>query len=239
MMTVTGIASTILTGLSGYQHRGQSKVQQLAGEFQQLAQDVQSGNLTQAQQHFTTLAQNISGVTLASASQSGGAASAVSGTATGTTPTTGTPSSTNPLIQEFNQLGQDLQSGNVQGARQDITNIENTAQQNVQANVQQSGHHHHHHRVDNDQTSSQSATSGSSSSGFSASSLSQLTGSLDQAFGQLSQSLQSGNLQGAQQAFSLLQNDLQQIGGFISTGSSTSASATSTSAGVGSLNVTA
>lgn len=49
-MSVTGIASTILSGLSGYQHRGQSKVQQLAGEFKQLAQDVQSGNLTQAQQ---------------------------------------------------------------------------------------------------------------------------------------------------------------------------------------------
>ena len=118
-MSVTGIASTILSGLSGYQHRGQSKVQQLAGEFKQLAQDVQSGNLTQAQQDFTTLAQNIPGVTLANTSGVS-AASAASG---GATPATGTPSSTNPLIQAFNQLGQDLQSGNVQGAQQDITKI--------------------------------------------------------------------------------------------------------------------
>ena len=125
-------------------------------------------------------------------------------------------------------------------AQQDITNIENTAQQNVQANVQQSGHHrHHHHHVDNDQNSSQTASAGSAATGSSTSSLSQLTGSLNQAFGQLSQSLQSGNLQGAQQAFSLLQNDLQQIGGFISSGSGSSAGASSASAAAGSLNVTA
>ena len=248
-MSVTGIASTILTGLNAYQHRGQSKVQQLAGEFQQLAQDVQSGNLTQAQQDFTTLAQNIPGVSLGSVPPSTGIANTPSTSGTtatgatgGTTPATATPSSTNPLIQAFNQLGQDLQSGNLQGAQQDITKIETTAQQNVQASVQQSGHHrHHHHRVDNDQNSSQSASpaSGSSSPGSSSSSLSQLTGSLDQAFGQLAQSLQSGNLQSAQQAFSALQNDLQQIGGFISSGSGSSAGATTEAAAAGSLNVTA
>jgi hypothetical protein len=215
-MSVTGIASSILSGLSGLQH-GQSKFQQIRGEFKQLAEDLQSGNLAQAQQDFTTLSKNLPGL-----SQTSAATSSVASTA-GTTQT-----SSNPLLQAFNQLGQDLQSGNLQAAQQDFTNIQQTAQQAAQQNPQQVGghHHHHHHHAENSQSAS------SSSSG------SQQTNPISQAFSQLSQDLQSGNLQGAQQAFATLQSDLQQIGGFTTAGS-TGATSGGVASSAGSLNVTA
>jgi hypothetical protein len=50
--------------------------------------------------------------------------------------------------------------------------------------------------------------------------------------------LQAGNLSGAQSAFAALQNDLQQIGGFL-TGGSNGTSSTAAPSSPGSLNVTA
>jgi outer membrane protein assembly factor BamD (BamD/ComL family) len=201
MMSITGIASSILTAFSGTQGH-QSRSQQIQSEFQQLGQDLQSGNLTQAQSDFTTLSQNLPGL-----SQNSAAAT-----------TANTSTSTNPVAQAFAQLGQDLQSGNLQGAQQDLA----TVQQDLQnAGQQVGGHHHHHHH--HHAVSSQNSNLPSS----------QQTNSIDQAFGQLEQTLQSGNLQGAQSAFSTIVNDLQNIGGFTSAGSS------STSASAGSLNVTA
>jgi len=214
-MSVTGIASSILSGLSS-SHSGQSRSQQVRAEFKQLAEDLQSGNLSQAQQDFTALSKDLTGV-----SQSG------SQTISSSSSSAGSTTSTNPFLQAFNQLGQDLQSGNLQAAQQDLTKIEQTAHQNVQPNAQQAeGHHHYpHHHVEHSQESSSSSAS-------------QQMGAIAQAFRQLSQTLQAGNLQGSQQAFSMLQNDLQQIGGFVTAGSAgASSGAASTSAG--SLNVSA
>lgn len=220
-MLVAGIASSVLSGLNGAQN-GQSKFQQIRGEFKQLAQDLQSGNLAQAQQDYTTLSQNIPGLSQTSSVASSAVSSA-------TTAASGSQTNSNPLLQAFNQLGKDLQSGNLQAAQQDFTNIEKTAQQNVQnaqQNTQQAGgHHHHHHHVENSQSSSSSSNS-------------QQANPISQAFSTLGQDLQSGNLQGAQQAFATLQSDLQQIGGFTAAESSGAASA-SFSASAGSLNVTA
>jgi hypothetical protein len=201
-MSITGIASSILTAISGNQGH-QTRAQQIQSEFQQLGQDLQSGNLTQAQSDFATLTHNLSGLTQTDAA------------ATTTTATTPAPS-TNSIAQTFAQLGQDLQSGNLQAAQQDYTTIQQGAQQN--AGQQVTGHHHHHHHTENSQNSS----------------LSQQTNPVVQAFSQLEQTLQVGNLQGAQSAFAVLQNDLQQIGGFITSGASNTAASTA-----GTLNVTA
>jgi outer membrane protein assembly factor BamD (BamD/ComL family) len=190
-MSVTGIANSILSTLSGSQNK-QTPFQKIRSEFQQLGQDLQAGNLTQAQQDFTTLSQNLSGV---------------SQNITAATPT-------NNVAQAFSQLGQDLQSGNLQSAQQDFTNL----QQDVQQIAGQVGHHHHHHHTESSENSS-----------------GQQNNSIAQDFSQLAQSLQSGNLQSAQQAFSTLQNDLQQIGGLITSGSTSS---TTTQAATPSLNVT-
>jgi outer membrane protein assembly factor BamD (BamD/ComL family) len=203
-MSVTGIASSLLSILSGSRHQ-QSPMQQIRSEFQQLGQDLQSGNLTQAQSDFTTLSKNLSSVFQNS------------GVTTDTTTTAA--AGTNPVIQAFNQLGQDLQSGNLQAAQQDFTTIQQDAQQQLNA-TQVQGHPHHHHHAERSENSSSS---------------SQQTNPVLQAFNQLSQSLQSGNLQSAQQAFSVLQSDLQQIGGFTTqSGGATSAAAPAAS----SLNVT-
>jgi len=132
------------------------------------------------------------------------------------------PSKFPEIKTEFQQLGQDLQSGNLQAARQDYAKL----QQDVQEiSSQQVGGHHHH------QQHAESAQSSSSSS-------SQQSNSITQAFGILAQDLQAGNLSGAQSAFATLQNDLQQIGGFLAGGSSGTSSAAAPS-GAGSLNVTA
>jgi outer membrane protein assembly factor BamD (BamD/ComL family) len=98
----------------------QSKMQQFRQEFQQLGQDLQSGNLSAAQQDFVTLQQlGPQGSSAASSAQS-----------------------SNPIAQEFNQLAQDLQSGNLSAAQQDYSNI----QQDFQNRAEQvQGHHHHHH----------------------------------------------------------------------------------------------
>jgi outer membrane protein assembly factor BamD (BamD/ComL family) len=203
-MSVTGIASSILSVLNSTQGH-QTRPQQIQSEFKQLGQDLQSGNLTQAQSDFTTLSQNLSGLL------QNNSAAATTATASTTTPT-------NSLAQAFAQLGQDLQSGNLQAAQQDYTTVQQDAQQN--ASQQVAGHHHHHHHAERSQDSSSSSSS--------------QTNPITQAFGQLEQTLQAGNLSGAQSAFATLQNDLQQIGGFVTSGGSSTAAATA-----GSLNVTA
>ena len=170
-----------------------------------MGQDLQSGNLTQAQSDFATLSQNLSGA--------GPSAAANTNTAAAT--------SNSPLLQAFTQLGQDLQSGNLQGAQQDFTNLQQDLQQISSQQV--GGHHRHHHHAESSQSSSSS---------------SQQTNPIVQAFSTLAQDLQAGNLSGAQSAFATLQNDLQQIGGFLTAGSN-GASSTAVPSSTGSLNVTA
>jgi hypothetical protein len=175
-----------------------SKFQQIQKEFQQLGQDLQSGNLTQAQADYTTLSQDVPGLAQAK-------------------------NSSNPLVQAFQQLGQDLQSGNLQAAQGDYANVQQDAQQ---AATQAHGHHRHHHHAE-----------GSEESGSS-----QQTSGVQQAFSQLAQSLQAGNLSGAQSAFATLQNDLQQIGGLLpgfSSGDSGSSGGGPIPAASGTLSVSA
>jgi outer membrane protein assembly factor BamD (BamD/ComL family) len=125
-MSVTGVSSSsFYSGINS--SNVQSKFQQIRQEFKQLGQDLQSGNLTQAQSDFATLQQN-----LPNQQQ----------TSTGTT--TSTPQSTNPLTQAVAQLGQDLQAGNLTAAQSDYATIQQDVQQQ-QGSGQVQHHHHHHH----------------------------------------------------------------------------------------------
>ena len=192
-----GIASAVLAAMNSFQGAGgQTGLQNLRSEMGQLGQDLQSGNLAQAQTDFSALLQNVPGETAAASIPN--------------------PASSNPLTQTFNRLGQDLQSGNMRAAQQDYATI----QQDVLQNVAQLGLHarHHHH------------TSGSQDSEST-----QQTNPIAQAFSQLAQDLQSGNLQGSQQAFITLQNDLQQFIGLPASGSG--AASTIAPASSSSLNV--
>jgi hypothetical protein len=123
-MSISGIANTALNSLlSATQtaQNGQGKFQQIQSEFQQLGQDLQTGNLTQAQQDFATLSQNFP--------------NAQSGT------TSATANNANPIAQAFAALAQDLQNGNLSGAQQDYATIQQDFQQQGTGQV----HHHHHH----------------------------------------------------------------------------------------------
>ena len=86
------------------------------------------------------------------------------------------------LRQEFQQLGQDLQSGNLSAAQSDFAALQQNAPSGSPA------------------AASNSATGSASS-----------TNPLAQAFSQLAQDLQAGNLSEAQSDFTAIQQDAQQI----------------------------
>lgn len=88
---------------------------------------------------------------------------------------------------EFQQLGQDLQSGNLAASQQDFAQLTKTAPQTTNLNQ---------------------ATTSSTSNATGASSASQvLSSGMAQDFAALGQALQAGNLSSAKQAYSAVQND--------------------------------
>jgi len=115
-MFVSGISSS----LSSYESQSVQNRIQFRQDFQQLGEDLQSGNLSAAQSDFATL-QQLSSQSTSSTTQS---------------------ISSNPLQQAFQQLAQDLQAGNLSAAQQDYSSI----QQDVQNQASQLHGHHHHHR---------------------------------------------------------------------------------------------
>jgi outer membrane protein assembly factor BamD (BamD/ComL family) len=120
-MSVAGISGS---SLFNYENQTiQNRFQQFRQEFQQLGQDLQSGNLSAAQQDFATLQQ-----------------------LGPQTSSTQSAQSNNPIVQAFQQLAQDLQSGNLSAAQQDYTQIQQDFQnQAAVQNQTTEGHHGHHH----------------------------------------------------------------------------------------------
>ena len=121
-MSISGVSSSDVFQASVAQG-AQTKFQQIQSQFQKVGQDLQSGNLTQAQADFATLSQE-----LPSSQQTGAA------TTTGPT---------NTLAKAFQALGQDLQAGNLAASQTDFATIQQDAQQQ-QSSGQAQGHHHHH-----------------------------------------------------------------------------------------------
>ena len=160
-MSVVGFASSILSTLSGTQNQQNQQPNpflQIRSEFKQLGQDLQAGNLAQAQSDFTTLSQNLSSVLQ--------------------NKTSTTANNANPVVQEFAKLGQDLQSGNLQAAQQDFTTIQQGAPQNT---AQVPGRHHHHHLAERSSGSSSSQQNSSLAQDFSQLANSLQAGSLSSA----------------------------------------------------------
>jgi hypothetical protein len=119
-MSIIGILASNFFSAGSAQHtanagqcsqNGLSRFEQIKAEFQQLGQDLQSGNLTQAQSDFAALSQNLPGATQSIA------------TNTSTTPGTST------LAQAFNTLAQDLQTRNLSGAQSAFATLQNDLQQ--------------------------------------------------------------------------------------------------------------
>ena len=109
-MSIAGILSSAL--FSAGAQSLQSKPKDFRQEFQQLGQDLQSGNLTAANADLTALQQ-----------QAPAAAS----------------SSSSPLSQAFNQLAQDVKAGNTSAAQQDYATLEQGLKTQVAGHPH---HHH-------------------------------------------------------------------------------------------------
>lgn len=121
-MSVSGVSSSDPLRTSVAQG-ALNKFQQIQTQFQKIGQDLQSGNLTQAQADFTTLSQQLPSSQQAANSTSAG------------------PTST--LAKAFQTLGQDLQAGNLAASQADFAAIQQDTQQ--QGSGQTHGHHPHHH----------------------------------------------------------------------------------------------
>lgn len=106
-MSVSGIFSSLGSSASAMSYQLQNS------QFQQLGQDLTSGNLSGAQSDFATLAQAFTQPSAVSSS-----------------------STANPVTQAFQQLSSDLQSGNLSAAQKDYSTI----QQDLQSHA---GHHSH------------------------------------------------------------------------------------------------
>jgi outer membrane protein assembly factor BamD (BamD/ComL family) len=121
-MSVSGISTT--STFAAANQNFLSKKAEIQKEFQQLGQDLQSGDLTAAQSDYVSLQQLVP--KLASGSQSTSASQSAT-------------QSTDPRVQAFDQLEKNIQSGNVSAAQQDYSNI-----QQIFQNRAERFHHHHH-----------------------------------------------------------------------------------------------
>jgi outer membrane protein assembly factor BamD (BamD/ComL family) len=155
----------------------QTNFQQIQKLIEQLGQALQSGDLSGAQNAFSSLQQLLPSSTVNQAQT-----------------TQQTNQST--FTTDLNALGQALQSGDLSKAQDAFAKL----QQDMQA--AQKGHRHHH-KAGNSQNSVSSSNSSSSSNqtnGMQANFQQMST-----YFSQLGQALQSGDLSGAQKAFASLQ----------------------------------
>jgi hypothetical protein len=124
-MSVSGISTSSFFEYDYDSDSVQNQMQQVQQEFQQLGEDLQSGNLTAAQSDLVTLQQlGAPGTSTSSSSSS-------------------SSQYTNPVAQAYSQLSQDLQSGNLSAAQQEYATIQQDLQQGSQVH-----HHHHHHHDD-------------------------------------------------------------------------------------------
>ena len=118
-MSTSGITSSLLSQIAG----SPSSLNQFATDFNQLAQDLQGGNLSAAQEDYVTLSQDaLNGVTssTASTSSSGLSASLLSDV-------TSSQSSETSFVDGLNQLGSDLQNGDLTSSQEDLLNLDSTA----------------------------------------------------------------------------------------------------------------
>jgi len=97
-MSVSAISSSIFSNIQSAPS-SPSKLQQFKQDFQQLGQDLESGNLPAAQAVFASIPKPGQG-----------------------------RSSSAPIEQAFEQLGKNLQSGNLASAQQDFTQIKKDVQ---------------------------------------------------------------------------------------------------------------
>jgi hypothetical protein len=204
-MSIVGILAS--SALSLLAPSGGNPTKTLKQDFQQLGQDLKSGNLSAAQSDFTALQQNVTP-----------SASAV-------TPPQAAANSTSAISQDFAKLSIDLQSGNLTGAQADYNSIVQAFQTQAAQSQARTGRHHHHHAASSEASDTSASTRTSPTSATASSTTSNPAAQL---FTELGQALQSSNLSAARRAYSSLQQDFQQF----SPASTSSGSSVSGSTGI-------
>jgi hypothetical protein len=180
-----------------------------------LGQDLQSGNLTDAQSVFAQLQQDIQATQNnqnCCDHDSDGRQGSLMGS----------------INSDLSSLGQALQSNSTTDAQSALAQ----RQQDIQA--LQGHHHHHHHHFEDDDDSGASQISGSQGTGMS---------TINSDLSALGQALQSNSITGAQSALAQLQQDIQAMQGqnaqgVPSTAAATGASQASASQGTGPHTIT-
>jgi hypothetical protein len=132
-MSIAGITSTNFSHLANVQ----SNLQKVQSEFKQLGQDLQAGNLTQAQADFVTLSQSLASNQQTGTVNSTGTSAAapptfVAPNAVSQPPQANSASGSHHRIhfrQALSQLGQALQAGNLSVAQQAFATMQQIWQQ--------------------------------------------------------------------------------------------------------------
>lgn len=118
-MSTSPLTSSLLSQIAG----SPSAANQFVTDLNQLSKDLQSGNLSAAQNDFVTLSEDaLNGVTLSSStsSASGISTSLLSAIASSS-------SASSSFVSDLNQLGADLQNGDLGSAQQDLLSLDSTA----------------------------------------------------------------------------------------------------------------
>lgn len=123
--TLTQLAPSLTSTSSPTSSTSSQTSNPIEQAFAQLAKDLQSGNLSAAQQDFSTIQQDMQSAMAAHGHHHHHHSE-----------TSESSQQENPISQLFNQLGQDLQSGNLTAAQQDFTSLQQQFQQNAQNSLQ-------------------------------------------------------------------------------------------------------
>jgi hypothetical protein len=118
-LSTSGITSSLLSQIAG----SPSTANQFVTDLNQLAKDLQGGNVSKAEDDYVTLsddAQNGAASSTATTSASGIGTSLLSGIASSS-------SGSGSFVSELNQLGTDLGNGNLSSAQQDMLGLDSTA----------------------------------------------------------------------------------------------------------------
>ena len=118
-MSTSGITSSLLSEIAS----SQSAANQFVTDLNQVAQDLQNGNLSGAQDDYVTLSEDaLDGATSSTATTS------ASGITTSLLSTiASSASSSDAFANGINQLGTDLQNGNLTAAQEDMLSLDSTA----------------------------------------------------------------------------------------------------------------
>ena len=187
-MSISSISSNSDYYQSYSTNRSNSLKQQSQQDFNSLAEALQSGDLSGAQNAFASLMQLIPNSSSSINSQTQSAATAS---------TSNSSNGTSTVKSDFSVLGQALQSGDLTSAQNDFSKL----MQDMQS-IGGGHHHHHHHKTSTNSQDTTNASATGSTTG---------TNSVTTDLAALGQALQSGDLKSAGNAYSQLTQDLRSI----------------------------